>query len=339
MKKIKLSILIPCFNEFKYISSCLDSIIANDFNHNNYEILIIDGGSTDGTLKILNKFCSEYNFIKVIDNPKKTKSSALNIGIKESIGEVIMRIDAHAVYNKNYISTLVSSLYSEGVDNTGGVRDTYISVNGGTMEITISLMISNPLIVGNAFYRTGNLSKNKIVHTVFGGCYKKEIFYKIGLFNENLIRAQDREFNARIINSGGKILLIPTVRCTYFSRTKFLEYLKWNWDGAKWLGYTSKFTNIKILLFRNYIPVMFTLYVIFLKIIFFQKENIGLSFIMTLVLATPLIIYFLIMFIEGINKSIKYKRSLLILFFPLLAFITHISYGIGLIYGRVKYFL
>ena len=75
-EKIVLSILIPCLNEVKYITSCLDSLIENDFNHNNYEILIIDGGSTDGTLDILNKYLEKYAFIKIIKNPKKTKSAA-----------------------------------------------------------------------------------------------------------------------------------------------------------------------------------------------------------------------------------------------------------------------
>ena len=114
MNKINLSILIPCFNESIHISNCLDSLIANDFNHDNCEILVIDGGSDDGTLKLLNDYLNRYSFIKVINNTNRTKSAALNIGINESLGDIIMRIDVHAVYNKNYISTLVDSLYSEG---------------------------------------------------------------------------------------------------------------------------------------------------------------------------------------------------------------------------------
>ena len=339
MNKINLSILIPCFNESMHISNCLDSLIANDFNHDNYEILVIDGGSDDGTLKLLNDYLNRYSFIKVINNPNRTKSAALNIGINESVGDIIMRIDVHAVYNKNYISTLVDSLYSEGVDNAGGVRDTYIPVNGSSMEIAISLMISNPLIVGNAFYRTGALPKKRLVDSVFCGCYKKKVFDKIGLFNESLIRTQDREFNLRLINSGGKILLNPETRCTYFPRTKFLEYLSWNFNGAKWLGYARKFTNTKMLSPRNYIPVVFSLYIFLLSIVIFKKANIQLSLIMLLILVVPLIIYFLIMLKEGINKSIKYRRLLLILLIPLMAFITHFSYGIALIYGRIKSFL
>ena len=339
MNKINLSILIPCFNESKHISNCLDSLIANDFNHDNYEILVIDGGSDDGTIEILNQYLSRYSFIKIVKNPSRTKSAALNIGIKESVGDIIMRIDVHAVYNKNYISTLVDSLHSEGVDNAGGVRDTYIPVNGSSMEIAISSMISNPLIVGNTFYRTGALPEKRLVDSVFCGCYKRKVFDKIGLFNEKLIRTQDREFNVRLINSGGKILLNPETRCTYFARTKFLEYLSWNCNGAKWLGYARKFTNTKMLSLRNYIPVVFSLYIFLLPIVIFQKANIHLSLIMFLILVVPLITYFLIMLKEGINKSIKYRRLLLILLIPLMAFITHFSYGIALIYGRIKSFL
>ena len=338
-EKIVLSILIPCLNEVKYITSCLDSLIENDFNHNNYEILIIDGGSTDGTLDILNKYLEKYAFIKIIKNPKKTKSAALNIGIKESAGDIIMRIDAHAIYDKNYISVLVDSLYSDNIDNVGGVRNTYVPANGSSLEIAISLMISNPLIVGNTFYRTGVLSKKKIVDTVFCGCYKKKIFDKIGFFNENLIRTQDREFNKRLINSGRKILLNPKTSCTYFSRTKFADYIKWNWNGAKWLGYASKFTNVKMLSSRNYIPTFFSLYILILTFIIMLKFDTGDFFLTLLIMIMPLNIYLLIMVAEGLKQSFKYQRFFLIIFFPLMALVTHFSYGIALIYGRIKSFL
>ena len=90
---------------------------------------------------------------------------------------------------------------------------------------------------------------------------------------------------------------------------------------------------------RNYIPVVFSLYILFLPIVIFQKINTQLYLIMFLILVIPLITYFLIMLKEGINKSIKYKRLPLILLIPLMAFITHLSYGIALIYGRIKSFL
>mgnify|MGYP005640526449 FL=1 len=102
---MNVSIIIPCFNESNYIAQCLDSLLTNNYSHDNYEILVIDGGSDDGTLEILNVYTEKYPFIRVVNNSKRSKPIGLNIGIKESIGDVIMRIDAHAVYDKNYILT------------------------------------------------------------------------------------------------------------------------------------------------------------------------------------------------------------------------------------------
>ena len=336
---MNVSIIIPCFNESNYIAQCLDSLLTNNYSHDNYEILVIDGGSDDGTLEILNVYTEKYPFIRVVNNSKRSKPIGLNIGIKESIGDVIMRIDAHAVYDKNYISTLVNGLYSEGVDNIGGIRDTYIPVGGSTMEIALSSAISSPAIVGNAFYRTGVLSQKTLVDTVFCGCYKKEVFNKIGLFNKDLIRTQDREFNLRLINSGGKIMLDPSTHCTYFPRAKFLEYLKWNWNGAKWLGYASKFTDVEMLSLRNYIPIAFSVYVLFLFVVIFMKANNGISLALFATLFVPLMIYILLMLVEGVKISIKYRRLLLIPLIPLIASLTHLSYGFALMYGRIKSFL
>jgi succinoglycan biosynthesis protein ExoA len=336
---VNVSIIIPCFNESNYIAQCLDSLLTNNYSHDNYEILVIDGGSDDGTLEILNVYTEKYPFIRVVNNSKRSKPIGLNIGIKESIGDVIMRIDAHAVYDKNYISTLVNGLYSEDVDNIGGIRDTYIPTNGSAMEIALSAAISSPVLVGNAFYRTGVLSQKTLVDTVFCGCYKKEVFNKIGLFNKDLIRTQDREFNLRLINSGGKIMLDPSTHCTYFPRAKFLEYLKWNWNGAKWLGYASKFTDVEMLSLRNYIPIAFSVYVLFLFVVIFMKANNGIPLALFATLLVPLMIYILLMLVEGVKISIKYRRLLLIPLIPLIAFLTHLSYGFALMYGRIKSFL
>ena len=339
-KKIKLSILIPCLNESNYIAQCLDSLLANDYSHDNYEILIIDGGSSDDTLEILGTYTEKYSFIRVIDNPNRLKPIGLNIGIKESIGDVIMRIDAHAVYDKNYISALVNNLYSECVDNIGGIRDTYIPPNEGAMEISLSEAISHPLVVGGSYYRTGVLTKKKLVDTVFCGCYRRDVFLKVGLFNESLIRTQDREFNIRLRESGGKIMLIPDVHCTYYSRTKLFEYLSWNWNGAKWLGYARRFTTFKMLSIRNYIPVFFSIYILLLMILFTLNCAVKNSCdTQILVMVIPLLAYWILLFKASIKLFLKYKRVGIIITFPFVVFLTHLSYGIAVVYGRILSFL
>ena len=219
---MKLSIIIPCYNESLYISKCLDSLLDNDFS-DEYEILIIDGGSTDGTLSIIDNYTFKYNFIKIVHNEKKIKPIALNLGIESAKGDVIMRIDAHACYAKNYISKLVNGIDIYNADNIGGLRHTY--KGSSLIENSISVLTSHPFSVGNAYWRTGS-KEVKEVDTVFCGCYRKSIFDKIGLFNVNLIRAQDREFNYRLKAAGGKIVLDPSIKIDYFPRQKIYDFFK-----------------------------------------------------------------------------------------------------------------
>jgi len=333
---MKLSIIIPCFNESLYLARCINSLLENDFPHNELEILIVDGGSTDGTIDIIKGYMEKFSFITLIHNRKRLKPIALNMGIKAAVGDVIMRIDAHAIYDKNYMSELVQGLYSEGVDNIGGIRDTYIPNEGSAMEITLSEAISHPIVVGGAYYRTGAISEKKLVDTVFCGCYRKEIFNKIGLFNEKLIRTQDREFNTRLIESGGKIMLDPNVRCTYYPRTKFLEYLKWNWKGAEWLGYAKRFTDCNMLSSRNYIPILFSLYVVSIVFIglYFLVQDV--SFVFLLIALLPLMLYFILVSKAGIGLFKRHKRFGVLVLFPLVAFLTHVLYGVAFLWGRMR---
>ena len=99
-----VSIVIPCRNEEKYIDKCLDSIISQSYPKDKLEVLVMDGMSEDGTREILKKYQKEYSFIKILDNPKKFISSAINIGIKKAKGKVIVEIDAHSVYKKDHLT-------------------------------------------------------------------------------------------------------------------------------------------------------------------------------------------------------------------------------------------
>lgn len=173
-----VSIIIPCRNEEKFIGKCLDSILVQDYPKDKLEVLVINGMSEDGTKEIVKEYNRRHVFIRLLDNPKKTTPCALNIGIKHARGEIIMRMDARATYEKDYISKRVRCLGECNADNVGG------------------LMITKPrnnTFIGNSTFRTAS-KEPKWVDTVFDGCYRKEVFEKIGLFNEALLRGQGREF-------------------------------------------------------------------------------------------------------------------------------------------------
>lgn len=325
-----ISIIIPCRNEEKYIGRCLASLLANDYPREVLEIVVVDGMSTDRTREIVDEYCQQYPFIKMIDNPWYIKPKALNIGIKSTKSDVVMRIDAHAVYAKDYMSKLVHGLFQYDADNIGGVRETY---SGDTpMAKAIAVGISHSFSVGNAYWRTGTKVLRK-VDTVFCGCYRRDVFNRIGLFNEKLIRTQDKEFNARLINAGGVIICDPSVHCIYFPRTKLRDYLKWNFTGASWLFYARRFTSINMTSWRNYVPLIFLFYsLFFLTMLSSAIPNQA----MKITTAIPLLIYLSLSLCFSVEISFKKKN---LLYMPLLFLIfpaTHYSYALGSLYGIIK---
>src|SRR3989339_1194805 len=116
-----VSIIIPCRNEKEFMPKCLDSLLANHYPTDKMEILIVDGMSHDGTRELIAGYAKKYPFISMLDNPKRITPSALNIGIKKSANNIIVRIDAHAVYKTDYILKCVTYLKKYNADNIGGI--------------------------------------------------------------------------------------------------------------------------------------------------------------------------------------------------------------------------
>lgn len=322
-----VSIIILCKNEENHISNCLDSLIKNDYNKNYLEIIVVDGMSTDRTREIIKKYTQHFDFIKIVDNQKIITPAAFNIGIRVSKHNIIMFVGTHAIYRENYISKLVNGLYEYKADNIGGVRETII---GNTLlSKAIGIIISHPFAAGNTYHRTGS-KKIRKVDTVFGGCYRREVFKRIGYFNEKLIRTQDREFNARLIENGGKIILDPSVRCTYFPRTNFKNFCKWNYLGAFWLYYARRFTKTKMLSIRNFIPLLFVGWHLIGSILSILFPNL-LPFILI-----PIIIYWGLVTFFSIKVAWKQKCFKLAPIMVILFGVTHYGYGIGGIIGLMK---
>jgi glycosyltransferase involved in cell wall biosynthesis len=193
-----VSIIIPCRNEEKYIGKCLDTLLKQDYPKDDLEILVVDGASEDNTKEIVKGYSQKYPFIRLLDNPKKYTPFGLNIGIKLSKGKIIIRTDAHSGYEKDYVSKCVKYLDEYKADNVGGGIKTLPAQN--TIQAkAIAIVLSHHFGVGGAVFRKG-AQKLVEVDTVFGGCYKKDVFDKIGYFNENLFRTQDLEFNMRLKN-------------------------------------------------------------------------------------------------------------------------------------------
>lgn len=327
-----VSIIIPCRNEEKYIGKCLDSIISQDYSKDKLEVLVIDGMSEDRTKEIIKNYSSKFPFIKILDNPKKFTNFAFNIGIKEAKGEIIMLMGAHASYEKDYISKCLKYLNEYDADNVGGVMKA--SPREKTLVAkAISFCLSHPFGVGGSQYRKG-VNKPSWVNTVFGGCYKREVFEKIGLFNENLLKGQDWEFNLRLRRVGGKILLHPEIVSYYYARSSFnKDFLKFYFGEGFWAVYPARFVGKNFIAFWRLIPFAFVLVLLITGILSF------LSSIFKWLFFFIIGIYVLANLLSSaqITKSEKNFRYLFVL--PLIFATIHISYALGSMYGFFKLLL
>ncbi len=323
MSKIDVSIIVPCRNETKFIAQFLDSLLANDCPKLSLEIIIADGMSDDGTRDIIQSYISEHPEIILLDNLKKITPTALNLGIMSAKGEVIMRMDVHAKYPSNYINALVSALFETQADNVGTVCVT-LPENNTLIAQAIATAMSHPFGVGNSYFRIG-VSERRWVDTVPFGCYRREIFERIGLYDEELLRNQDDELNLRLIKHGGKILLLPEIVTYYYARDSIAKL----WKMYYQYGYYKPLVALKLGGFytlRQLVPaaLVASLSVLSLLAPWFSVALALDSLLVTLYLAA-------ILFVSGMLALRSHKISSLVL--PLIFPVIHIAYGCGFLLG------
>ena len=324
---MKLSVICPIYNEEKHIAACLDSILRQDFPKEELEVLMVDGMSSDRTREIVQQYTEQYPFIFLLDNPKRIVPTGLNIGIQVAQGEVIIRLDAHAIYPDNYFSVLVEKLFALNADNVGGLCRTLPAKDTPVCE-AIAAALSSPFGMGDSHFRIGT-NKEMQVDTVPFGCFRREVFDKIGYFDEELVRNQDDEFNGRIIKFGGHIYLIPSIVIDYYGRDSIGKVSKMFYQ----YGLFKPLVNKKLgnpATVRQFFPFFFVLGLIIGFPLCFVNLFFRILYIAVLALYIFLAAYFSIRQIKGL------KRILLLM---VTFFVIHVSYGWGYLRGVIKILL
>ena len=319
-----VSIICPVFNEEKYIEACIVSILEQDYPKEAMEVLFIDGNSTDNSTGIIKRYTAQYSFLKLLNNPERIVPYALNKGFEAAKGEVIMRLDAHCTYPTNYISELVRYLYQLNADNVGGVWNTQPAKDTPICQ-AIAFASSHPFGVGGSMHKIG-ASKIMETDTVPFGCYKREIFDKTGLFDTDLVRNQDDEFNGRLLNLGGKIYLIPQVIINYTARDTLCKMRKMDYQYGLYKPLVNKKLGAPATV-RQFFPILFLL-----------GLTIGgvVCMIWPLLLhfyTSVLLLYLFIGIVVGSMGAIRAHQPLLALLMPYVFFNIHMSYGIGYLVG------
>lgn len=323
-----VSVIIPCRNEARFIAACVQSVIDNDYPHERMELLMIDGMSDDGTREILGEFCRRHPFVRVIDNPNRITPAALNIGITAARGELILRMDAHAHLASTYISKSVAGIQTYDADNVGGVMHT-VPQHDTLIGRAIVASLSHRFGVGNSYFRV-HTSEPRYVVTVFGGCYKRDVFTTVGLFNEGLARGQDMEFNLRLKKAGLKTLLVPDIESWYFARADWRSFWRHNWNNGVWAVLPFLHSPIMPVTIRHLVPMFFAL-----ALVAFGAAA-PFSTTAAWLFAGVSGAYALAALIAAVDVAVKRRDARLVFLMPLVFGSLHIAYGLGSLFGVLR---
>jgi glycosyltransferase involved in cell wall biosynthesis len=216
-----VSVIVPCRNEVGHIDRFLDCLNRQKLPGGvECEVLLADGLSDDGTRERIER--RRYNFpLRIIDNPKQIVSAGLNAAILQAGGDVILRMDVHSIYARDYIGECLRALRDSGADNVGGP---WIAVGSNYLSKAIALAFSSRFVSGGG--RAHDPAYEGDLDTVYLGCWRREAFEKYGLFDEGLVRSQDNELNLRIQRGGGRIWQTPRIRSRYFSRASLRQLFR-----------------------------------------------------------------------------------------------------------------
>lgn len=317
-----ISVVMPIYNEEKYIVDCIESLLQQDYPIENMEWIFVDGGSKDRTCDLVKEYINKYpKLIQLLDNPHKTVPYAMNIGIAAATGEYIIRLDAHAEYENDYIKKCVYYLNTMDAENVGGVAETK---GRGFVGATIAKMLSSKFGVGNSQFRTNG--KSGYVDTVPFGAFRKEVFQKYGGYDERLTRNQDNEMNYRIRKNGGRIYMAEDIHLTYYCRDSIRGISKMAVQNGKWNVITMKLCPGAMGV-RHFIPLTFVLSVIGLAILGCLWN------VFLMLLGFELLLYFALDGLFSVKLANNVKEAVLLLvLFP----IFHVTYGVGSFIGITK---
>jgi glycosyltransferase involved in cell wall biosynthesis len=321
---LKVSVIIPCRNEEKYIDQTLRSLISQKDIPGDFEIIVVDGMSEDRTRQIVYQLQNDFPKIKLVDNEKRVTPTALNIGIKESIGDYICILGAHSIYSEDYISSCLK-LFSEHPE-VACVGGPIISIGEGNFSSAVAIAMASPIGVGNAKHRFPYYEG--YAEMACFPMFRKSVVDRIGFYDEGLIKNQDDDFCFRLRKSGEKIYISPLVEASYYVRNTPNSLFNQYYQYGLWRVAVTKKHKIPISI-RQLIPSFFLLAVV-------------LSFIVGMFLSSALIMFIIpavyLIILLGFSIVIIIKKSFFIGINILPALmILHFSYGIGFFSGIYKF--
>ncbi len=322
MEKITVSVIVPIRNEERYITTCLQSLLDQTYASEEYEILVVDGRSSDRSKEIVENFERSCGNVRCLDNPAAIAPAAMNVGIRNAKGEILVRADGHNFYPKDYIANCVKYLQETGADNVGGPWRTVPSGDSFGSKI-VAAILTNPFGVGDSRFRTSTFEG--FVETVPFGAFRRELFDRVGMFDEKLVRNQDNELNARIRSAGGRIYQTPALTTEYHPVGSVTQLLKQTYKTSQWHIFSVR-QNPTAMGVRHFVPAIFVLLLVALGVsaLWITLCLIGLCMLLSMYA------------LAGIYFAFRRSRDwgfVAMCALPPVCLLFHIVYGVGTIVG------
>jgi len=317
-----VSVVIPCYNEERFILKALQQLL-HQYDNDRYEILVVDGLSSDGTRSLIAGFQRDNPGvpIRLVDNPVRNIPTALNLGVAASRGNIIARMDAHAAPSPGYIRRCVDVLSETDAAIVGAP----CRVQPGAptlMARAIAFAVSHPLGIGDAKYRLGNAGPlQEPVDTVAFACFRRSVWDDLGGFNEHLLANEDYDFNYRVRQSGRNVLLDRREHCDYFARTTLSSLAKQYLRYGRWKAEMVRL-NPRSIRIRHLAAPVFILSLVFLAALGAVWRPAWW------LLLVEIGVYLLAGLAAGAQAMIKTKSSpLIVLFMPLVFATIQLTWG------------
>ncbi len=317
-----VSVVMPVLNEGKYIHKTLSTLLSQDYPREFMEIIIADGLSKDQTWSIVKSFQTENPQLVLIENSKKSAAAGLNAALRVAKGEIIVRMDGHTRIASDYVRQCIEELKRTGADNVGGKMN---AEGENYFGDSVAIATSTPFGVGNASFHYAD--KEDWVDTVYLGAWRREVFGRIGVFDENVGRNEDDEFNYRLLDNGGRIFLTQKIKSKYIPRSNPFSLSKQYFVYGFWKVRVFQ-KHPRQVRWRHFIPPVFALCLITGLILYFMGFSQLLIGSGVLYAAAN----FSASIISVAQKGWKYLG-----FLPLVFLILHLSYGFGFLAGLIRF--
>lgn len=318
-----VSVVIPMRNESASIRECLDSILAQDYPADRFEVIVVDGESDDDTPAIVGEYARRDSRVRLAANPGRIVPTGMNVGIRSARGSVITRVDGHTRIAPDYVRTGVETLQRTRADNVGGPMN---AVGGGTFGDAVALATSSRFGVGSYFHFG---TEERSVDTVYMGMWPRSAFERVGLFDEELVRNQDDELNYRIRKAGGKIVLNPQMRSRYQNRQGVRRLARQYFQYGEWKVRVLQ-KHPRQMSWRHFVPPVFvaTLFLLGVASVLIPSKGILFGALASAYGATILLIAAANALSKGVATWLATAAAFLII---------HLAWGTGFLVGLARF--